>query len=156
MQFVGITRGSERPSSFVPPNTGNDWFWIDVPALAAAAGLPPSTPLVEVIAPPRSAGGAAAAGPSYPQVRPRLLAWALRRLIGRVGHANTQAHAESTLLRFPVMPDDHRNYAATWLTLAAAVGLLGVGAIRSRAAGVARQQARLQAAETSRSAVPLQ
>jgi len=72
--FVGITRRSERPSSFVPPNTGDDWFWIDVPALAAAAGLPPSTPLVEVIAPPRSAGGAAATGPSYPQVRSCLLA----------------------------------------------------------------------------------
>jgi len=54
------------------------------------------------------------------------------------------------------MPDDHRNYAATWLTLAAAVGLLGVGAIRSRAAAVARQQARLQAAETRRSVSSVQ
>ena len=46
----GVTRGSEKRSVFVPDNNPakGEWFWIDVPALAVAAGLPPETPLVEV------------------------------------------------------------------------------------------------------------
>jgi cytochrome oxidase assembly protein ShyY1 len=68
----GLLRASEKPSGFVPDNAGKEWFWIDVPALAAAAGLPPSTRLVEVINPSTPAGGAAAppqALTSYPSVR---------------------------------------------------------------------------------------
>lgn len=45
-----VTRISEDPSSFVPqnnPKTG-EWFWIDVPAMAASLDLPSDTPLVEV------------------------------------------------------------------------------------------------------------
>lgn len=44
-----VTRVSEDPSSFVPqnnPKTG-EWFWIDVPAMAASLDLPSDTPLVE-------------------------------------------------------------------------------------------------------------
>ena len=46
----GIIRSSEQPSSFVPPNNPakGEWFWVDVAALAEAAGLPRDTPLVEV------------------------------------------------------------------------------------------------------------
>ena len=29
------------------PTTG-EWFWVDVPRMASALGLPPDTPLVEV------------------------------------------------------------------------------------------------------------
>ena len=43
-------RGSETPGSFVPANTPPQWYWLDASALAAAAQLPPETPLVEVIA----------------------------------------------------------------------------------------------------------
>lgn len=52
-----VTRVSEDPSSFVPqnnPKTG-EWFWIDVPAMAASLGLPSDTPLVEVSTPSTSA-----------------------------------------------------------------------------------------------------
>ena len=45
-----VTRASEDPSVFVPhnnPKTG-EWFWIDVPAMAASLDLPSDTPLVEV------------------------------------------------------------------------------------------------------------
>lgn len=50
VEVEGIVRGSEQPSRFVPANdvARGQWFWIDVPALAAAAGLPLDTPLVEV------------------------------------------------------------------------------------------------------------
>lgn len=49
VEVEGIVRGSEQPSSFVPANdpASGQWFWIDVPALARAAGLPLDTPLVE-------------------------------------------------------------------------------------------------------------
>lgn len=46
----GVTRVSEPRSSFVPDNNPGkgEWYWVDVPALAQAAGLPPETQLVEV------------------------------------------------------------------------------------------------------------
>ena len=74
----GLLRASEKPSAFVPPNSGAEWFWIDVPALAAAAHLPPSTRLVEVInpSPVAASPGSPAVTPlqasgSYPSVRAR-------------------------------------------------------------------------------------
>ena len=50
MELEGVTRSSEKRSSFVPDNNParGEWFWVDVPALAAHADLPPETPLVEV------------------------------------------------------------------------------------------------------------
>jgi cytochrome oxidase assembly protein ShyY1 len=46
----GVVRGSETPGSFVPANSPPQWYWLDAPAMAGAAQLPPETPLVEVIA----------------------------------------------------------------------------------------------------------
>jgi hypothetical protein len=57
-----------------------------------------------------------------------------------------QPQEESALLRFAVMPEDHRNYAATWLTLAAAVGVIAAQAIRSKNAAGARAAAKRAAA----------
>ena len=51
-------------------------------------------------------------------------------------------------MHFTVMPDDHHNYAATWLTLAAAMAMLSRRAVASRAAAAAKQNAAL--AEKSR------
>ena len=50
VELEGVTRSSEKRSSFVPDNSPakGEWFWVDVPALAANANLPPETPLVEV------------------------------------------------------------------------------------------------------------
>ena len=83
----GLLRSSEKPSGFVPPNSGVEWFWIDVPALAAAAGLPPSTRLVEVInpsptasTPERPAVAAQKASASYPSVRPHSICDARARI----------------------------------------------------------------------------
>lgn len=66
MRVVGVVRGSESPSSFVPDNVTStgEWFWLDVPALAAAAHVPPDTPLVEALA--VDGGGS---GEAYPMVR---------------------------------------------------------------------------------------
>ena len=52
MQVVveGIIRRSEKPGNFVPANAPPQWYWLDAPALAAAAQLSLDTPLLEVIA----------------------------------------------------------------------------------------------------------
>jgi cytochrome oxidase assembly protein ShyY1 len=49
-----------------------------------------------------------------------------------------QPQDEAAFLRFSVMPDDHRNYALTWFSLAAAVGVLGRRAVSAQKAKVAR------------------
>ena len=104
MRVSGVVRKSERPSSFVPPNRGGEWFWVDVSALAAAADLPADTPLVESVAPGE-------------HVKPGMY---------------PQPVEESTLMRFTTTPADHLNYAATWLTLSAAVTAMAGAAIRRR------------------------
>ena len=50
----GVIRESEQPSSFVPENSPSkaEWYWVDVPAMARTAGLPPDTPLIEAKSPP--------------------------------------------------------------------------------------------------------
>ena len=50
VSLAGVLRRSEKPSMFVPENDAarNAWYWLDVPALAKACGLPPDTPLLEV------------------------------------------------------------------------------------------------------------
>lgn len=128
---------SETPSAFVPANAGSEWFWIDVPALAAAAKLPPDTLLVEALAPP----GHALPG-TYPSVRR-----ARRRLSPQCrapadSRAAAQAQAEASLLHFSVTPDEHRNYAFTWFTLAAATGVIAALAVRSKRAELTRRAAR--------------
>ncbi|KAL6178250.1 hypothetical protein ACLB2K_049769 [Fragaria x ananassa] len=50
-EVVGVIRGSEKPSIFVPPNDPNSgqWFYVDVPAIARAFGLPEDTIYIEDI-----------------------------------------------------------------------------------------------------------
>lgn len=50
VHLEGVIRDSEKPSSFVPDNSPSkaEWYWLDVPAMAKAAGLPPDTPMIEV------------------------------------------------------------------------------------------------------------
>ena len=45
----GVVRASENRGGFVPDNVGEQWYWLDVPAMACACGLPPETPLVELL-----------------------------------------------------------------------------------------------------------
>ena len=46
----GVIRESENPSSFVQANipAKGEWYWLDVPGMARAAGLPSDTPMMEV------------------------------------------------------------------------------------------------------------
>ncbi|KAE8723982.1 Surfeit locus protein 1 [Hibiscus syriacus] len=51
VEVTGVVRGSEKPSIFVPANDPNSgqWFYVDVPAIAVACGLPKETLLIEDI-----------------------------------------------------------------------------------------------------------
>ena len=96
----GVTRVSETPGSFTPPNdpATKRFHWVDVPAIAEALGLPKDTPLVQLArAGDRDRGNAAPT--SFPA--PAALA---------------------DLRAFKVAPEDHVNYAATWGGLAIATG----------------------------------
>ncbi len=127
----GAVRYSERPGIFVPKNCPEqgDWFYIDVPGLAVAMGLPKSTPLIEILtdeADIRQSGG---------KVNPT----AMDVLGGRttMHAANAEKDRETYPLpksmgdfrHFSVMPQDHLNYAITWFTLSAITSGLGLKVI---------------------------
>lgn len=90
-EVVGVVRGSEKPSIFVPANDPSScqWFYVDVPALACAAGLPENTIYIEDVN--------ENVNPSNPYPIPK--------------DANT-------LIRSSVMPQDHLNYTFTWYAFA--------------------------------------
>ncbi|VFQ70696.1 unnamed protein product [Cuscuta campestris] len=94
VEVVGVIRGSEKPSIFVPENdsNSNQWFYVDTPAIARACGLPENTLYIEVINDN--------VDPSNPYPVPKDF---------------------NTLLRSSVMPQDHLNYTLTWYSLSAAV-----------------------------------
>lgn len=94
VEVVGVVRGSEKPSIFVPPNDPNSgqWFYVDVPAIARKCGLPEDTVYIE--------DANENVNPSNPYPLPKDV---------------------STLIRSSVMPQDHLNYTLTWYSLSAAV-----------------------------------
>ncbi|XP_027122804.2 surfeit locus protein 1-like [Coffea arabica] len=94
VEVTGVIRGSEKPSIFVPANdpSSSQWFYVDIPAIARACGLPDNTLYIEDIN--------ENIDPSKPYPVPKDIA---------------------TLMRSPVMPQDHLNYTITWYSLSAAV-----------------------------------
>lgn len=93
-EVIGVIRGSENPSIFVPANDPSafQWFYVDVLAIARARGLPGSTAYIEDIN--------EHVNPSNPYPIPK--------------DANT-------LICSSVMPQDHLNYTFTWYSLSVAV-----------------------------------
>jgi len=87
IEVVGVVRGSEKPSIFVPANDpkSSQWFYVDVPAIARTCGLPENTIYVEDIN--------ENVNPSNPYPVPKDV---------------------NTLIRSSVMPMDHLNYTLTW------------------------------------------
>ncbi|XP_042001701.1 surfeit locus protein 1-like isoform X1 [Salvia splendens] len=105
VEVIGVIRGSEKPSNFVPSNDPNaaQWFYVDVPALADACGLPERTLYIEEISEhvnPRS---------PYP--------------IQKDHHM---------LIQTSRMPQDHLNYVLTWYTLSAAVTIMAIQRVKPR------------------------
>ncbi|XP_065628537.1 surfeit locus protein 1-like isoform X2 [Quercus suber] len=104
-EVVGVVRRSEKPSIFVPANDPSScqWFYVDVPALARAAGLPENTIYIEDVNENVNA--------SNPYPIPK--------------DANT-------LIRSSVMPQDHLNYTFTWYSLSAAVTFMAFKRLRPK------------------------
>ncbi|XP_052181690.1 surfeit locus protein 1 [Diospyros lotus] len=94
VEIVGVVRGSEKPSIFVPANdpSSSQWFYVDVPAIARACQLPENTIYIEDINENMN--------PSNRYPVPKDV---------------------STLIHSSVMPQDHLNYTLTWYSLSAAV-----------------------------------
>jgi surfeit locus 1 family protein len=125
VRVEGILRHSEDPGGFVPPNEperGN-WFYINTSELAAAGGLPPQAPLVEVVT--EAPGTYIGRGPP---TATEILGG--RRRGPDIQESYPLPKSMDDMMQFSVMPQDHFNYAATWWTLSAATLALGVKAIR--------------------------
>ncbi|XP_042963757.1 surfeit locus protein 1-like isoform X1 [Carya illinoinensis] len=104
-EVVGVVRGSEKPSIFVPANDPSScqWFYVDVPAIARATGLPENTVYIEDIN--------ENVNPSNPYPLPKDV---------------------NTLIRSSVMPQDHLNYTLTWYSLSAAVTFMAFKRLRTK------------------------
>lgn len=104
-RVIGVVRGSEKPSIFVPENdpSSGQWFYVDVPMIARACGLPEDTLYIEDINEDASA--------TNPYPIPKDV---------------------NTLIRFSVMPQDHLHYTLTWYSLSAAVTFMAVKRIRPK------------------------
>lgn len=94
VEVVGVVRGSEKASIFVPANdpTSSQWFYVDVAEITRACGLPGNTIYMEAIN-------------------------------DNVNPSNPYPISKDTnaLIRSSVMPQDHLNYTLTWYSLSAAV-----------------------------------
>ncbi|ERN02780.1 surfeit locus protein 1 isoform X1 [Amborella trichopoda] len=102
VKVIGVVRGSEKPSIFVPENDpgSGQWFYVDVPAIARACGIPENTVYVEDIN--------ENVNPSYPYPVPK---------------------GVNSLIHHSVMPQDHLNYTLTWYSLSAAVTFMAAKGI---------------------------
>ncbi|KAF3437816.1 hypothetical protein FNV43_RR20572 [Rhamnella rubrinervis] len=105
VEVVGVVRGSEKPSIFVPANEpcSSQWFFVDVPAIARTCGLPEDTIYVEDVNED--------VNPSCPYPVPKDV---------------------NTLIRSSVMPQDHLNYTLTWYSLSAAVTFMAFKRLRPK------------------------
>ncbi|GAB2292620.1 Surfeit locus protein 1 [Dionaea muscipula] len=105
VEVVGVVRGSEKPSIFVPANDSHSgqWFYIDVPAIVRSCSLPENTIYVENIN--------ANVNHSHPYPVPKDV---------------------NSLIRSSVMPQDHLNYTLTWYSLSAAVTFMAFKRIRPK------------------------
>ncbi|CAA7051306.1 unnamed protein product [Microthlaspi erraticum] len=107
VEVVGVIRGGENPSIFVPANdpSSGQWFYVDVPAMAQAMGLPENTIYVEDVHEHRDR--------SRPYPVPKDI---------------------NTLIRSKVMPQDHLNYSITWYSLSAAVTFMAYKRLKPKSA----------------------
>ncbi|KAF4373549.1 hypothetical protein F8388_025243 [Cannabis sativa] len=105
VEVVGIVRESEKPSIFVPANepNSNQWFYVDVPAIARTCGLAENTVYIEDIN--------ENVNPSNPYPLPKDV---------------------NTVIRSSVMPQDHLNYTFTWYSLSAAVTFMAFKRVRPK------------------------
>ena len=130
----GVVRYSERPSMFVPKNNAErgDWFFIDVPALCEATGLPESTPLIEIVTMDEEI--VQSGGKANPTAMDILGGRTTIQSVNDVrdGEEYPLPKSLGDMRHFSVMPRDHMNYALTWFSLSAATTGLAISILRKR------------------------
>lgn len=126
VEVVGVVRHGETANTFVPENepARGAWYYTSPSQLAAAAGLPTDTPYIEVLTDELEPVVTSQRMPTTMDVLEG------RALVGKTQERYPLPKSAGDLRCFAVMPRDHANYAATWLTLSTATGLLAVKAIR--------------------------
>ncbi|CAI5474172.1 unnamed protein product [Closterium sp. Yama58-4] len=132
IRVSGVVRASEKPNHFVPPNTPEhgEWFWVDVPAMAHACGLPRGTLLLDAMRPTeeeeeeRTSGSSSSGGgssiDSQAGVCPAFYS----------DHRFPRPKDPEELVKLPVMPADHITYAATWFSLFTATSVMAYKRLR--------------------------
>lgn len=105
----GLVQASEQPSSWMPQNDPDRgaWWSVNVEEMASHLGLPASTLLIQEV------DWEAREGPPGPRTYPY----------------RKRPH---DLVSFPVMPEDHRNYALTWGSLALATTYMAAQFMKTR------------------------
>ncbi|KAK9787505.1 hypothetical protein WJX73_010878 [Symbiochloris irregularis] len=128
----GVIRSNDNPSMFVPANDSaqKQFFWIEVPALAAACGLPEDTPMIEVI--DKGSKGAGDRGTSPSQMDVLAMRTQGRTRAGVPVEPLPITRCQGDLLRQGVTPTDHRNYALTWFTLSGFTSFMALRILRGR------------------------
>lgn len=109
----GVKRASETPSRFALENNpgANAWHWIDKEAMNEHLGMPQHAPLVEQMSTQEE----------------KKKSWEEEQEdFAREQWPKPRGLTE--LIRFPVMPDGHRQYALTWAALGLATGAMAVRA----------------------------
>lgn len=129
VSIQGVLRRGEDPGTFVPENSVEQktFYYVNPGELAMAAGLPETTPLVELVTPEQSLR---MVHPGGPPTAMEVLGG--RGTVGRpaVEELYPLPKSAGDMMAFSVMPRDHANYAATWFTLSGATTLLAVRALR--------------------------
>jgi len=120
LQVTGVIQDNENPSAVLPDNVPErlEFHWVDVPTLARAVGLPPDTPLVQVISEDPATQQQARKGANpLQQARSSMPAGtgAIQYPIPKNTH---------DLLHFTTMPRDHLIYAGIWTSLCVGLGLM--------------------------------
>lgn len=138
--ITGVVQPSEKPSAVVPDNVPDklEFHWFDVPALARSCGLPPDTPLIQVVSDSPS---------TAQQMRRESPMEATRNRPLQDGYSPPQfpiPKNTSDLVKFATMPTDHMMYAATWAALCVTLGFMARQAVffpskRRRIIGDSRQ-----------------
>ncbi|KAG9440523.1 hypothetical protein H6P81_020688 [Aristolochia fimbriata] len=107
VKVLGVVGGSEKPSIFVPSNdpSASQWFYVGVPEIARACGIPEDTLYIEDIN--------ENASPTHPYPVPKDV---------------------NSLIRYSVMPQDHLNYTLTWYSLSAAVTFMAIKRVKPKKA----------------------
>lgn len=137
VQVIGVIQPSEKPSAAIPDNVPDqlEFHWVDVPSLARCCGLPPDTPLVQIISDnPTTAQQMHRQSPMDAN-RERAVAAAAAAAASPSPSSSSSSPLfpipknSVDMVKFSTMPSDHMAYAATWAMLCLSLGLMARHAV---------------------------